>query len=271
MRRREGAQPRDTDCVRAAWYERQGAAGEVLEVGELPTPSPAPGEVRAALALSGVNLGDIKKRQDWLGSAMPYPRVVPHSDGAGVIDAVRSGRRHRARRPPGAGSGHDLEVGGRGPGLRGAQAGIRADPQSSDMERILRAFVRALANEVRREYALGLDVGLTENDAAIVQDELGDRGSLGRHARCARRCSSNEWGVTGYGVAEAADAAMTHRRARLRDAREERAPGPVFDLAVDGDDAARRGQDAQLRRHIRLAVPQGLRELHRTLRSGKPS
>jgi NADPH:quinone reductase-like Zn-dependent oxidoreductase len=77
--------------MRVAWYERQGAAREVLEVGELRMPSPAAGEVRVALALSGVNPGDIKKREGWLGSAMPYARVVPHSDGAGVIDAVGPG------------------------------------------------------------------------------------------------------------------------------------------------------------------------------------
>lgn len=40
---------------------------------------------------SGVNVGDVKKRQGWLGSAMPYPRIVPHSDGAGVIDGVGDG------------------------------------------------------------------------------------------------------------------------------------------------------------------------------------
>jgi len=40
------------------------------------------------LTFSGVNPGDVKKRAGWRGSTMPYPRVVPHSDGAGVIDAV---------------------------------------------------------------------------------------------------------------------------------------------------------------------------------------
>ncbi|MCW2631131.1 MAG: oxidoreductase [Pseudonocardia sp.] len=60
-------------------------------VGELPEPSPGPGEVRVRLSRGGVNTGDVKKRAGWLGSAMPYPRVVPHSDGAGVIDAVGDG------------------------------------------------------------------------------------------------------------------------------------------------------------------------------------
>jgi NADPH2:quinone reductase len=86
--------------VRAVWYERQGPASEVLQVGELPDPRPGPGEVRVRVSLSGVNPGDTKKRRGWLGSAMPYPCVVPHSDGAGVaesvglgVDSTRVGRR----------------------------------------------------------------------------------------------------------------------------------------------------------------------------------
>jgi len=74
--------------MRAAWYEKQGEAAEVLVVGEMPEPHPQAGEVRIRVRASGVNPGEIKKRQGWLGSAMPYPRVVPHSDGAGEIDAV---------------------------------------------------------------------------------------------------------------------------------------------------------------------------------------
>jgi NADPH2:quinone reductase len=63
----------------------------VLEVGELPAPEPGPGEVRVRVRFSGINPGDTKKRQGFFGSAMPYPRVVPHSDGAGVIDCVGPG------------------------------------------------------------------------------------------------------------------------------------------------------------------------------------
>jgi NADPH2:quinone reductase len=54
-------------------------------------PEPSPGEVRVRVALSGVNPGDTKKRGDWLGYRMPFPRIVPHSDGSGVIDAVGQG------------------------------------------------------------------------------------------------------------------------------------------------------------------------------------
>lgn len=77
--------------MRATWYDQQGPAAEVLDVGELPDPEPGPGEVRVRLRLSGVNPGDTKKRRGWLGSEMPFPRVVPHSDGAGTVDAVGHG------------------------------------------------------------------------------------------------------------------------------------------------------------------------------------
>lgn len=75
----------------AAWYDRQGPPAEVLQVGELPAAEPGPGEVRVRLTHSGVNPGDLKKRQGWLGSPMAFPRIVPHSDGAGRIDAVGQG------------------------------------------------------------------------------------------------------------------------------------------------------------------------------------
>ena len=75
----------------ATWYDRQGPAADVLQFGELPDPAPGPGEVRVRLAYSGVNPGDTKKRRGWLGSSMPYPRVIPHSDGAGVVDALGDG------------------------------------------------------------------------------------------------------------------------------------------------------------------------------------
>jgi NADPH2:quinone reductase len=77
--------------MRAAWYERQGPAREVLQVGEFAAPEPGRGEVRVRVAYSGVNPGDTKKRRGWLGSVMPFPRVIPHSDGAGVIESVGEG------------------------------------------------------------------------------------------------------------------------------------------------------------------------------------
>lgn len=75
--------------MRAAWYERNGPAREVLAVGEMPTPSPAPGEVLVRLATSGVNPSDWKTRAGT--RPMAAPRVIPHSDGAGTVDAVGEG------------------------------------------------------------------------------------------------------------------------------------------------------------------------------------
>lgn len=75
--------------MRAAWYERNGPAREVLVVGEMPTPSPGPGEVLVRLATSGVNPSDWKTRAG--NRPMAGPRVIPHSDGAGVIEAVGDG------------------------------------------------------------------------------------------------------------------------------------------------------------------------------------
>jgi NADPH:quinone reductase len=77
--------------MRAAWYQRQGPAAEVLQVGDLPAPEPGPGEVRVRITHSGVNPGDTKKRRGWLGSEMSFPLIVPHSDGAGVVESVGDG------------------------------------------------------------------------------------------------------------------------------------------------------------------------------------
>src|SRR5215471_8497645 len=77
--------------MQAAWYERQGPARDVLVVGEMPDPIPATGEVRIRIAASGINPGDIKKRENAFGSGMAYPRVIPHSDGSGRVDQLGAG------------------------------------------------------------------------------------------------------------------------------------------------------------------------------------
>ena len=77
--------------MKAAWYERTGPAAEVLQCGELETPRPGPGEVLVRVFASGINPSDTKMRAGWRGRAMGFPRVVPHSDGAGEIVAVGPG------------------------------------------------------------------------------------------------------------------------------------------------------------------------------------
>jgi NADPH2:quinone reductase len=74
--------------MKAAWYESNGGAAEVMVVGDMPTPEPAAGEVRVRLHASGVNPSDVKSR---MARPLGGPRIIPNSDGAGVIDAVGEG------------------------------------------------------------------------------------------------------------------------------------------------------------------------------------
>ena len=77
--------------MRAVWYERTGPAAEVLQVGELPTPDPGPDEVLVRIHASGINPSDTKRRAGWRKEGLEYPLIVPHSDGAGIIEAVGEG------------------------------------------------------------------------------------------------------------------------------------------------------------------------------------
>lgn len=76
--------------MQAAFYERTGTADDVLRIDEIPTPVPGPGEVRVKVAWSGVNPSDVKARAGTRTKKLPFPRIIPHSDGAGVIDQVGS-------------------------------------------------------------------------------------------------------------------------------------------------------------------------------------
>jgi NADPH2:quinone reductase len=75
--------------MKAVWYDRLGPAQEVLQHGERPTPEAGPGEVRVRLHASGVNPADVKRRTGSFG--MEFPFVVPHSDGAGIVDQIGVG------------------------------------------------------------------------------------------------------------------------------------------------------------------------------------
>jgi NADPH:quinone reductase len=77
--------------MRAAWYEKQGPARDVLTVGEMSNPIPGAGEVRIRIAASGISPGDVKKRENSFSYGMPYPRIIPHSDGAGRVDQLGAG------------------------------------------------------------------------------------------------------------------------------------------------------------------------------------
>jgi NADPH2:quinone reductase len=77
--------------VKAAWFEKFGAAREVLVIGEKPQPVAGPGEVLVRLRRSGVNPSDVKKRAGSNPALLDDGYVIPNSDGAGVIEAVGEG------------------------------------------------------------------------------------------------------------------------------------------------------------------------------------
>lgn len=74
--------------MRAAWFEAFGAAADVIQIGELQTPQPGPTEVLVRVHRSGVNPSDVKKRAGAFVNLLDEGPVIPHSDGAGVIEAV---------------------------------------------------------------------------------------------------------------------------------------------------------------------------------------
>ena len=76
--------------MRAAYYEKNGTARDVLHVGEVETPHAGPGEVRVKIATSGVNPSDVKSRAG-LTRKITWPKLIPQSDGAGIIDKVGDG------------------------------------------------------------------------------------------------------------------------------------------------------------------------------------
>ena len=76
--------------MQAAWYETIGSADEVLQVGEIDNPSPGQGDVLVQMKTSGVNPSDVKTRAGARGD-LQFPKIIPHSDGGGVVTAVGEG------------------------------------------------------------------------------------------------------------------------------------------------------------------------------------
>lgn len=76
--------------MRAITYRELGPAGEVLQVETVPKPAPQKGEVLVRVHFSGVNPSDVKLRAGLRPGITqpPFPVMIPHSDGAGVIEAV---------------------------------------------------------------------------------------------------------------------------------------------------------------------------------------
>jgi NADPH:quinone reductase-like Zn-dependent oxidoreductase len=77
--------------MKAAWFETFGTAEDVLHIGEQAKPEAGPGEVLVKMKTSGVNPSDVKKRGGSIPTLLDAGLVIPHSDGAGVIEAVGEG------------------------------------------------------------------------------------------------------------------------------------------------------------------------------------
>ncbi len=77
--------------MKAAWFERFGPASETLVIGEQPKPVAGPGDVLVRIKTSGVNPSDVKKRAGAFPALLNDGLVIPHSDGAGIIEAVGAG------------------------------------------------------------------------------------------------------------------------------------------------------------------------------------
>jgi len=77
--------------MKAGWFEKFGAAEDVIKLGEQPKPTVGVGQVLVKLATSGVNPSDVKKRAGAFPHLLDNGLVIPHSDGAGIVEAVGKG------------------------------------------------------------------------------------------------------------------------------------------------------------------------------------
>ena len=77
--------------MRAAWFEKFGAASDVLTLGDLDAPEAGPGEVLVRMHTSGINPSDVKKRAGSFPNLLDAGLVIPNSDGAGIIEAIGDG------------------------------------------------------------------------------------------------------------------------------------------------------------------------------------
>jgi len=103
--------------------------------------------------------------------------------------------------------------------LGGAKGGIVADPKDHNRETIIRAYARKIQPFVPEEYVFGLDMGLTEDDAALVIDELGDRRASTGKPACLGGIPYDELMITGFGVVESVDIACQVSGLEIKGAR----------------------------------------------------
>jgi len=76
--------------MKAGLYREKGEAAAVLRIEDVSIPAMGAEDVTIRLHASGINPSDVKMRAGLSlgGMVMPFPEVIPHSDGAGIIEAV---------------------------------------------------------------------------------------------------------------------------------------------------------------------------------------
>ncbi|GAC29638.1 NADPH:quinone reductase [Brumicola pallidula] len=77
--------------MKAAWFEKFGTPADTIIIGEQPKPVAGDGEVLVKLKTTGINPSDVKKRIGAFPNLLDNGHVIPHSDGAGIIEAVGRG------------------------------------------------------------------------------------------------------------------------------------------------------------------------------------
>lgn len=233
--------------MQAAFYESTGPAREVLHVGRIELPEPGPGEVRVRVVCSGVNPSDVKSRAGLRNKTLPFPRIVPHSDGAGVVDAVGAGVRsprvgervwiwNAAWKRPG-GTAAEYVV------LPAAQAVHLPEQVGFDAGACL--GIPALT----AYHAAAVDGGVTGKSVLVA----GGAGAVGHYAiQCARLMGARQVIATVSGEAKArlaleagADLVLNYRQGDVA-ARIREATGGGVDRVIEVDIAANSALDLQV-------------------------
>lgn len=233
--------------MQAAFYESTGPARDVLHVGRIELPEPGPGEVRVRVVCSGVNPSDVKSRAGLRNKTLPFPRIVPHSDGAGVVDAVGAGVRsprvgervwiwNAAWKRPG-GTAAEYVV------LPAAQAVHLPEQVGFDAGACL--GIPALT----AYHAAAVDGGVTGKSVLVA----GGAGAVGHYAiQCARLMGARQVIATVSGEAKArlaleagADLVLNYRQGDVA-ARIREATGGGVDRVIEVDIAANSALDLQV-------------------------
>jgi len=233
--------------MQAAFYESTGPAREVLHVGRIELPEPGPGEVRVRVVCSGVNPSDVKSRAGLRNKTLPFPRIVPHSDGAGVVDAVGAGVRsprvgervwiwNAAWKRPG-GTAAEYVV------LPAAQAVHLPEQVGFDAGACL--GIPALT----AYHAAAVDGGVTGKSVLVA----GGAGAVGHYAiQCARLMGARQVIATVSGEAKGklaleagADLVLNYRQGDVAD-RIREATGGGVDRVIEVDIAANSALDLQV-------------------------